>query len=121
MTWKVIIYIITRYLNTISNKDIMQKEFFSGFMKIHILHHAAEGEICGVDIAEELATHGYRVSPGFLYPTLHKLEDMGFLKHEERVVKGRRRKYYRITPEGRSALDSAKEKIRELVDEVLGT
>ena len=98
----------------------MEREFFAGFVKIHILYHAVhEGEICGTDITRELATHGYNVSPGTLYPTLHRLEKMGYLKHTERVAGGRRRKYYRATPAGRKALAAAREKIKELVDEVM--
>jgi DNA-binding PadR family transcriptional regulator len=97
----------------------MEREFFAGFIKIHILYHAAEEEICGTDIASELARHGYEVSPGTLYPTLHRLETMGYLKMVERTVEGRRRKYYRATPAGRKALAAAREKIRELVAEVM--
>jgi DNA-binding PadR family transcriptional regulator len=38
-----------------------------GFIKIHILHHAAEGPIYGLQIAQELAQHGYaNLSPGTL-------------------------------------------------------
>lgn len=97
----------------------MEREFFAGFIKIHILYHATEEEICGTDIARELETHGYRVSPGTLYPTLHRLEEMGYLKRRERVVGGRRRIYYRATPEGRKALKRARERIGELVSEVM--
>ncbi len=98
----------------------MEREFFAGFIKIHILYHAVhEGEICGTDIARELATHGYNVSPGTLYPTLHRLEKMGYLKRTERVTSGRRRKYYRATPAGGKALAAVREKIKELVDEVM--
>ena len=52
---------------TISDYDInvMDRDFFTGFIKIHILFHAAAGEICGTEIAEELARHGYEVSPGW--------------------------------------------------------
>ena len=97
----------------------MEREFFAGFVKIHILYHAAEEEICGTDIAKELATHGYQVSPGTLYPTLHRLERMGYLKRVDRVEGGRRRKYYRATPAGRKALATARKRIAELVSEVM--
>ena len=53
---------------------------FGGFVRMHILHHAAEAPICGVDIIAELARHGYRLSPGTLYPVLHELEKTGCLK-----------------------------------------
>jgi DNA-binding PadR family transcriptional regulator len=97
----------------------LEKEFFAGFIKIHILYHAVQEEICGTDIAAELARHGYSVSPGTLYPTLHRLEKMGYLKRTERVSEGRRRKYYRATPAGRRALETARKRIAELVSEVM--
>ncbi len=67
----------------------------------------------------ELARHGYDLSPGTLYPLLHSLEEQGYLVHMDRVVEGRVRKYYVITGKGRAALLDAKQKIAELVHEVL--
>ena len=43
-------------------------------MRLHILHHAAEEPIFGLGMAEEVARHGYRISPGTLYPLLPGLE-----------------------------------------------
>lgn len=97
----------------------MTHELFSGFIKIHILHHAGEGEVYGLWLIEELAKHGYSVSPGTLYPTLHGLEKAGYLASERRVVAGRQRRYYIITPAGKAALAEARAKLAELVGEVL--
>jgi DNA-binding PadR family transcriptional regulator len=97
----------------------MLRDFFLGFVKIHILHHAAEEPIYGLAIIEELQTHGYELSPGTLYPILHAMERDGYLEHESRTVEGKVRKYYTITDQGREALREAKEKIHELVDEVI--
>jgi len=98
----------------------MIRDFFLGVIKIHLLHHAAEGPIYGAAMIEELRRHGYDLSPGTLYPILHGLERSGYLIHEERVVGGKVRKYYAITEEGRAALAEAREKIVELVGEVVG-
>lgn len=98
----------------------MFRDFFLGFIKIHVLHHAAEEPIYGLAMIEELGRHGYEISPGTLYPILHGMERAGWLAREERVVDGRVRKYYRATEAGCAALDEAKQKIRELVSEVLG-
>jgi len=95
------------------------KDFFLGFIKIHILYHASKEPIYGVEILEELGRHGYRLSPGTLYPTLHRLATEGYLSVESKVVNGRVRKYYAITEQGLSALDEARWRIAELVDEVL--
>lgn len=97
----------------------MLRDFFLGFVKIHILHHAAYAPVYGVALIEELKRHGYEISPGTLYPILHNLEAAGYLIREKRVVGGKVRKYYSITDEGRAALAEARRQIRELVDEVL--
>ena len=97
----------------------MVRDFFLGFIKIHVLHHAAEEPIYGVAIMDELRHHGYDVGPGTLYPVLHSLATSRYLRRLDRVVNGKVRKYYTITPLGRQALAAAKRQIRELVDEVL--
>jgi PadR family transcriptional regulator len=99
----------------------MLRDFFLGFVKVHVLHHASRGPLYGVWFLEELARHDYQLSPGTLYPLLHGLEAAGYLAREERVVEGKVRKYYRITPLGERALSEARTKIRELVDEMLET
>ena len=97
----------------------MDREFFLGFIKIHILYHASKEPIFGVEIAEELARHGYNISPGTLYPTLHRLEKEGYLESISKVVSGKVRKYYQATAQGKLVLEQSKDKIRELVTEVI--
>ncbi|MGQ9653082.1 MAG: PadR family transcriptional regulator [Thermodesulfobacteriota bacterium] len=98
----------------------MLKFLFLGFVRIHILHHACEGPIYGTGIKEELARHGYNLSPGMLYPVLHGLGEQGFLLSRSEVVDGKVRKYHEATAKGREALEEARERIAELVEEVLG-
>ncbi|MDY6892506.1 MAG: PadR family transcriptional regulator [Chloroflexota bacterium] len=97
----------------------MLKDFFIGFVKIHILYHASKEPICGVEVSEELGRHGYRLSPGTIYPTLHHLANEGYLSVQQKVVKGKVRKYYTITEKGLTALGEARAKITELVEEVI--
>lgn len=97
----------------------MLQDFFLGFVKIHILYHAKKQPLYGVEILKELGRHGYRLSPGTLYPALHWLEKEGYLSVDRRVVEGKVRKYYRITKKGEDVLNEAKIKISELVEEVL--
>lgn len=97
----------------------MLRDFFLGFIKIHVLHHAAQEPVYGLALIEELRRHGYELSPGTLYPMLHSLEEAGYLTREDRVVGGKVRKYYAISDQGRHALEEAKQKIGELVGEVL--
>jgi DNA-binding PadR family transcriptional regulator len=98
---------------------MLDREFFLGFIKIHILYHASKEPIFGVEMAEELARHGYSVSPGTLYPTLHRLEKEGYLESSSKVVNGKVRKYYQATAAGKLVLEQSKKKIRELVAEVI--
>ena len=98
---------------------MLDREFFLGFIKIHILYHASKEPIFGVEMAQELARHGYNISPGTLYPTLHRLEKEGYLRSSSKVVEGRVRKYYQVTAEGKQVLEQSKKRIRELVTEVI--
>ncbi len=98
---------------------MLDREFFLGFIKIHILYHASKEPIFGVEIAEELARHGYSISPGTLYPVLHRLEKEGLMESSSRVVNGKVRKYYQATAEGKLVLEQSKRKIRKLVTEVI--
>ncbi|MBN1460429.1 MAG: helix-turn-helix transcriptional regulator, partial [Armatimonadetes bacterium] len=82
----------------------MLRDLFLGFIRLHILYHATEGPIFGLEMIRELARHGYQLSPGTLYPILKKLYQAGYLEQEILVVGGKQRKYYRATPAGRAAL-----------------
>lgn len=97
------------------------REFQRSAVRLHILHHAAEGEIHGAWMTEELASHGYEISPGTLYPTLHRLEADGLLTSVQRVVDGRTRRVYQATRAGEAALAEDKKSLAELAREVLGT
>ena len=97
----------------------MLRDFFLGFITIHILHHAAQEPVYGLALIQELGRHGDELGPGTLYPILHSLQKAGYLTREDRVVGGKVRKYYAITDAGRGALDQTREKIAELVREVV--
>ena len=105
--------------STRGTESKLLRDLFLGFVSIHVLHHASREPIYGVWFLEELARHGYHLSPGTLYPLLHDLEASGNLEREDRVVEGKVRKYYSITPQGELALAEGRERIRELVDEVI--
>jgi DNA-binding PadR family transcriptional regulator len=70
-------------------------------------------------MAAELARHGHNISPGTLYPTLHRMEEEGVLISTYEVVEGRRRRLYRATAKGRRTLQAMRRALRELADEVL--
>jgi DNA-binding PadR family transcriptional regulator len=91
----------------------------SGFIKLHVLHHSSEHPVYGLWLIEELAEHGYKVSPGTLYPLLHSLEESELLKSYNEIHDGKIRRYYKITPAGRRQLKKAKLQLMELMSEIL--
>src|SRR6185369_18033334 len=99
--------------------DNDDRDLYSGLIRLHVLHHAVHEEVFGLGMAEELARHGYRISPGTLYPLLHGLERKGYLKSSERREGKSLRKVYRATPKGRRALRAAQDRVRELFRELI--
>src|ERR1700744_493090 len=89
----------------------------SGFIRMHVLHHAEEGGLCGNWMIEELREHGYKISAGTLYPMLRTMERDGWIKGRDEKGGGRRR-LYSITPAGRAALKEVRARLQELFREV---
>jgi PadR family transcriptional regulator len=95
-----------------------QRELYSGLIRLHVLHRACQEPIFGLGMIEELSRHGYRLSPGTLYPLLDGLEKKGLLRSSRRLVDGRFRRVYGATPAGRKALKTAKHRVKELFGEL---
>ena len=102
------------------NSDDLLRHFYGGFIRMHILYHAAKETIYGVEMMEELRRHGYRMGPGTLYPIFHDLHKRGLLTMETEVIRGKQRKNYRITKKGTKLMAAAKSRLRELFHEVIG-
>ena len=87
-----------------------------------VLAILAEGESYGYAIIKrvgELSKGHVRWTDGMLYPVLHRLERHGLVASRWRSSdSGRRRKYYRLTREGRTQLGAERERWR-LVDATL--
>jgi PadR family transcriptional regulator, regulatory protein PadR len=80
-------------------------------------------------IVSESPGHGYAVitqlrersdgmlalKEGSVYPALHRLEDLGLLVSEWQPVGGRRRRIYRVTPQGAQALHAERRDWQALV------
>jgi PadR family transcriptional regulator PadR len=101
-----------------SGNDFEYRDLYSGLIRLHILHHAVEGPIFGLEMAEELARHGYKISLGTLYPLLHGLENKGYLRSAEMRSGKAIRKIYRATPRGKRALRAIRAKVSELFGEL---
>ena len=94
------------------------QELLAGFVRMHILHHAAKDGLYGQWMIEELAHHGYKMSAGTLYPMLHSMERKGYLKSHRKRSGRTYRRFYRVTPLGRKALVLVRTRLHELFDEV---
>lgn len=94
------------------------RSLYTGLIRLHVLHHAAEGPIFGQAMIDELARHGYRISAGTLYPILHGMEDQGYLRSRVQLNGGRNRRVYQVTPAGRKALVTARLRVKELFGEM---
>jgi PadR family transcriptional regulator PadR len=102
-----------------SKTNLDDRDLYSGLIRLHVLHHAVAEPVFGLGMVEELGRHGYRISPGTLYPVLYGLEKKGYLRSTE-IRNGKSlRKLYRATPLGRKALNAAKSKVRELFHELI--
>jgi DNA-binding PadR family transcriptional regulator len=98
-------------------RDPVEREFLLTFWKVHILHHAAEHGVYGHWMLEELHRHGYRLSPGTLYPILVRMEKRGWLKSSEPATPKAARVYH-LTPLGHAVLDHVRGALGELSGEV---
>lgn len=105
--------------NQKDSRTVEHHDLLSGLVRLHVLHHAGEHEIYGQWMIDELASHGYRLSPGTLYPMLHKLERDGYLTSREERQGRRVRKLYAITQRGREGLAVAKARIAEFKGEAM--
>ena len=97
----------------------LQREILLGFWKAHILHHASQGPLVGQWMLKELRRHGYEVSPGTLYPILHRMEKLGWLRYEVDPTGGpRAKRSYYLTAGGEQVLRLVRRQLMELQGEV---
>jgi PadR family transcriptional regulator len=102
----------------IRSDPMEHQDLLVGVVRMHILHHAADGDLFGQWMIEELAHHGYKISAGTLYPMLHGMERKGYLKSVKKRDGRTYRRFYRATPLGRKALAIVRLRLNELFDEV---
>jgi DNA-binding PadR family transcriptional regulator len=103
-TRELITHVRTAHTTTMQiNKDLIAAS--SNALVLAIL---AEGDSYGYAIIQrvrELSDGHLEWTDGMLYPVLHRLERLGHVKARWEVAEsGRRRKYYRITAQGRKQL-----------------
>jgi len=99
-------------------RDPIAREFLLAFWKVHILYHAADGRgVYGQWMLEELHRHGYRLSPGTLYPILARMAKRGWLRAAE-PARSKAARVYRLTPRGHDVLNQLRAALDELYAEV---
>lgn len=85
----------------------LDKNLIGGSTRLLLLSLLSESDRYGYDIIRTLAERSQNVfafKEGTLYPVLHKLEAEGCICSYEKVVDGRRRRYYSITEQGKKQL-----------------
>jgi PadR family transcriptional regulator, regulatory protein PadR len=89
-----------------------------------VLAILAEGDSYGYAILQrvrELSGGRMEWTDGMLYPVLHRLERLGHVKARWEVAEsGRRRKYYRVTPQGRAQLAEERRQWQTVDDTLRG-
>ena len=105
----------------VKRNSAVEREILRPLWKVHILHHASESPISGNWMLEELREHGYKVSPGTLYPMLARLTQLGWLRRVAEDGGPRSKKAvvrYRLGAAGKVALAEVSARLQELQKEV---
>jgi len=98
--------------------DEIKRRFAKGFLDIFILQLVEAEPTWGYDIIKKTETvYKFKLRHGALYPMLNKLEAKGLLKSRKELQKGRARKIYEITKDGRQLLHGYYDFFREQLPE----
>ena len=100
-------------------KKQMLHSFWQGILKVFVLHQAAQGPIYGGKLKKQLQDWGYDISPGSLYPLLHSFEKGHLFRSRVKIFKGRTRKYYEITDQGRAVLAEVQQELNVIMTRLL--
>jgi len=74
----------------------------SDFARFYVLTILYEGPTHGYGILSKFKKRvGRSISPGFIYPFLQELEEMGFVTYKTEAVGEKEKKMYELTDEGR--------------------
>jgi len=66
---------------------------------------ALRSEQYGYTLRKVLAEHGMEIDEGTLYPLLRRLESQGLLTSQWREEDKRKKRFYRLSPEGKQILE----------------
>jgi PadR family transcriptional regulator, regulatory protein PadR len=91
------------------------RDLYSNLIHFYVLHQAYNRSTFGMQIIEEVARFGYKLSPGTMYPLLNSFEKKGMLRSRLVERGGTARRIYRATPAGRKAYGMAKQHVEMLL------
>lgn len=88
-------------------------DLLQGTLELLILRLLRSGQLNGWDIMQRIqlvSSEVLSVTPGALYPALHRLEERGLILSEwGESVNKRRAKFYKLTTAGRKQLEAERE------------
>lgn len=101
-----------RWIEHQNSAKMLPKTLIAATVRPIMLSLLSSGENYGYAIVQRIHDlSGGRIqwSDGTLYPVLHRLEAEGLITSEwKNQTRGRRRKYYGLTPQGKKALEIEK-------------
>ena len=101
------------------NLENTQSQMRKGVLELCILAVLAEGDAYPSEIINRLKETKLLIVEGTLYPLLTRLKNDGILTHRwEESSSGPPRKYYKLTPEGKSFLKELYGSWQELITAV---
>jgi transcriptional regulator len=93
--------------------QLKKVDLLQGTLELLILRMLQSGSANGWDLMQRMqlvSKDALRVTPGSLYPALHKLEARGLIASEWGASeKNRKAKFYKITTAGRRQLDAERQ------------
>ncbi len=95
-----------------------QTQFIQGTLELLILRTLIYGPAHGHAIAKHIqsSSETLRIETGSLYPALQRLEAQGLVRPEWRLSdKGKRAKYYQLTPAGKRHLTAEQSRWEQFV------
>lgn len=87
--------------------DQIGRRFAKSFLDILIIQQVNAGSTWGYDIIKKTETqYKVKLRHGALYPMLNQLEAQGLVKSRRELRKGRARRIYEITKDGKQLLEA---------------
>ena len=101
----------------------MDSRLLSGTVDTLLLEVVSAGPTYGYEITQRVTSRSegyFHLKEGSLYPALHRLERQKYVESFWKEAEGRERKYYKLTPAGRTALAAKKKEWQQFASGVQG-